>query len=470
MMTPDEFDADTDYWATLADEPSGLAPTEQHHGQVRMAYRLADAYSGQLMHVARVGWFHWDGRRWAEDERGMARRAVLDVLRRALTESLGGDKVLRADVARCETDAGIAGVLGVAASMEPFARTVTDIDPDPYLLNVANGTLDLRTMAVHAHTPTDLITKITRAAYHPDTAPTGVWDAFLASVLPDATVRDFLRRVAGVALLGKVVEHILAIETGIGANGKGTSYKAILWALGDYADTADPDLFMAREGAHPTGEMDLRGLRLVVVSENDRNRKLAEATMKRLTGGDPIKARRMRQDFVTFEPSHTAVLVTNHLPRVSGDDPAIWRRIRVIPFDVVFTDDEKDPALDDKLRLVADEVLAWAVEGYREYTRIGMAEPATVKVATSNYQLESDLIARFIADQCLINPHVSAITKELFAEFEAWADAYGAETMNAKTFGQALDRKGFPVSKSHGRRVRRGIRPFTSAEEESDDA
>jgi putative DNA primase/helicase len=109
------------------------------------------------------------------------------------------------------------------------------------------------------------------------------------------------------SLLGKVVEHVLPILTGVGANGKGTTYKALLWALGDYADTVDPDLFMVREHAHSTGEMDLRGRRLVALSESDRDRRLAEATMKRLTGGDIIKARRMRQDFVSFEPSRTAM-------------------------------------------------------------------------------------------------------------------------------------------------------------------
>ena len=113
------------------------------------------------------------------------------------------------------------------------------------------------------------------------------------------------------------------------------------FALGDYAQTADPELFMHRDGAHPTGEMDLLGARFVVVSETEQDRRLAESTMKRLTGGDTIKARRMRQDFVEFEPSHLAVLVTNHLPKARGDDPAVWRRIRVVPFNVVIPEEER---------------------------------------------------------------------------------------------------------------------------------
>lgn len=182
--------------------------------------------------------------------------------------------------------------------------------------------------------------------------------------------------------------------------------------------------------------MDMRGLRLVVLSESDRGRRLAEATMKRLTGGDVIKARRTRQDFVSFEPSYTAILVTNYLPRVTRDDPAVWRRIRVIPFDVVFTEDEQDHDLDEKLRLAADEIIAWAVAGYRRYSQIGLAEPGEVKAATTKYQQDSDTVGRFIAERCLLSPHMSAETGELYQEFEA---------------------RGYPVTKSNGRRVRRGL-------------
>lgn len=429
---------------------------ELHRGQVRMAYRLAGSFTGRLIYVSRIGWHFWDGTRWAEDDCGAAKRAVLDVLRDGLTESLG-DSDLRKDVARCETAAGIAGVLDVAAALEPFACTVSRLDADPYLLNCANGTVDLRTLTIRPHDPIDRITKVTRAAYRPDVEPSPTWGRFMETILPDPDVRGFLQRLIGLSLLGKVVEHVLAIETGTGANGKGTSYKAVLWALGDYADTVDPDLFMAREGAHPTGEMDLRGLRLVVVSESDEGRRLAEATMKRLTGGDLIKARRMRQDFVTFEPSHTPILVTNHLPRVSGDDPAVWRRIRVVPFDVVIADKQQDNGLDDKLRLVADDVLAWAIAGYRDYSERGLAEPEAVLAATRNYQLDSDIVARFVAEVCLISPHAHAETAELHAEFSAWADSYGIDPMHSKAFGQALDRKGYPTAKYNGRRVRRGL-------------
>lgn len=434
-----------------------LSLESKHRGQVRMAYRLADAYGGQLVHVHGLGWQVWDGRRWVEDHRGEAKRAVLHVLRDALARSLN-DKDIRTDVTKCESATGVAGVLDIAAALEPFAFTVADLDADPYLLNVANGTLDLRTFELRPHDPYDHITKITAGAYTTDAAGQR-WTMFLERVLPDPEVRAFLQRLVGVGLLGVVVEHVLGILTGIGRNGKGVFYGALGHALGDYATVAEPDLFMHREGAHPTGEMDLRGVRWAVVSENDRGRRLADATMKRLTGGDEIKARRMRQDFVRFKPSHTPILVTNHLPVVAGDDPALWARMRVVPFAVVIPPEERDGHLEERLQLEADAILTWAVAGYRSYRdRGGLAEPAAVQVATDDYRRDSDSVRRFVEECCFVNPHMHVTTGAAFQRWSRWQADDGAEPMSSKAFGHALDRLGYPAGKG-GRagRQRRGI-------------
>lgn len=429
---------------------------EVHSGQLRMARRLADQHRDQLLYVHGIGWHQWDGRRWALDDTGAAQRAVVAVLRRGLAESLD-DKQLRADIRKCESANGVAGVLALAAAMPEFATTVRELDADHYLLNAANGTLDLRTGDLRQHDPVDRTTKVTRAAYDPH-ALAPIWTAFLERVLPDEAVRCYLQRVIGLALAGRVVEHILAILTGTGANGKGTLERGIRWALGDYASTAEPDLFMHRGGAHPTGEMDLLGRRLVVVSESDRDRRLAEATMKRLTGGDTIKARRMRKDFVEFDPSHTPLLITNHLPLVSGDDPAIWRRLRVIPFTVEIPAEERDPQLDEALQAEADAILAWAVAGWHAYRESGLNEPAAVLAATDTYQTDSDAVARFVAECCNVGPLFKAKTQTLFDAWQRWCAAEGMPPLGRKTFGRALDVKGYPASAaSGGTRWRAGI-------------
>jgi putative DNA primase/helicase len=442
---------------------------EQHHGQVRMAYRLADAYAGRLLHVHGIGWHAFDGTRWVEDQHGAAKQAVLATLRAAMTEAVGtgkAGKVLLKDAALCDSSHGVAGVLSIAQALEPFARVVADLDADPYLLNVANGTLDLRTFALRGHDPADLITKVTRAAWRPDEPDGARWAAFLDRVLPEAAVRAFLQRVAGVGLVGKVLEHVLVILTGTGANGKTTFYVALEHALGDYAIIAEPALFLQRDGAHPTGEMDLRGVRWVAVSENDASARLAEATMKRLTGGDPIRARRMNRNFVEFTPSHTAVLVTNHLPKVRGDDPAVWRRLRVVPFNVVIPDEEQDRHLEEALALDVDAILAWAIDGYRAYDETGLAAPEQVRAATEDYHRDSDHLAAFIEECCFLGAHYHVKAGELFDAWTRWAQAEHVEAGSKKAFGLALTRLGLRDDRTMHARLWRGI--GLAAEEEED--
>ncbi|MFW7415781.1 DNA primase family protein [Demequina sp. SO4-18] len=438
--------------------PAGKSATKVHRGQVQFAYRLAATHADQLLHVNGIGWHRWDGMCWVEDDSGAAKRAVLETLRAALLESFDkSDRDLGTDVRRCESANGVDGILRIASALEPFATTVADLDADPYLLNVANGTLDLRTMNLAPHRPADRITKVTRAAYRPGVKGER-FEKFLDRVLPDTEVRAFLQRYAGVGLCGRVLEHVLAILTGTGRNGKGVFYGALGHALGDYATTAEPDLFMHRDGAHPTGEMDLRGVRWAVVSESDTGRKLAEATVKRLTGGDRIKARRMRQDFVEFDPSHTAALVTNHLPQVRGDDPAIWARLRVIPFEVVIPKAEQDVHLPEQLQLEADAILTWALEGWQDYSARGLSEPAAVSKATDEYQSDMDAVGQFITERCLLNEHMYVKFSDLYYEWAQWSTANGTFTDTKKHFGAALDARGLTADRGSGNAaIRRGI-------------
>lgn len=432
-----------------------------HRGHARIAYRLAAEYGRRLIHVHGIGWHEWDGTRWREDTRGAARRAVLDVLRSALASTLGMEdgarKALLSDVRKCESAGGVLGVLTIASALQPLARTIDELDQDPYLLNVANGTLDLRTMELRDHNPADLITKVTGAAYDPQAIGTR-WNTFLERVLPDVEVRAFLQRYTGHALAGAVLEHVLAILTGSGRNGKGVYYGAVEAALGDYAAIAEPDLFMHRDGGHPTGEMDLRGVRWVVVSETEQDRKLAESTVKRLTGGDRIKARRMRQDFVEFAPSHTAALVTNHLPKVRGDDPALWARLRVIPFNVTVPKDEQNPHLGEELRTEIDSILTWVIAGWDDYRRRGrLDEPEAVTVATSRYQSSADALGRFITECCLTGSAFTARSADLYARYLKWAGDDGSEVIAKKPFGQALEQRGFTQKRSNSSRLWGGI-------------
>lgn len=462
-MTP-TFTQDTPTWCDRCSVPRAecghcdpTSPGEQHRGQARIAYRLATSNAGRLMFVRGLGWHTWDGARWRADEKDHATTAVLDVLRTALAESLD-DRELRADVRKCESASGIAGVLAIASALPNLRAGTDELDADPYLLNVANGTLDLRTRTLRPHDPADRITRVCRGAYDPG-ADTGTWSTFLASILPDIAERAYLQRVIGQSVFGAVREHLFPVLTGSGANGKGTAYGAIANAMGDYATIIDPSLLMASErGTGGPEMMQLFGARLVIGSETEEGKQLDAALMKRLTGGDQITARNLYQPPVTWEPSHQMVYVTNHLPRVKGNDPAVWRRVRVIPFDVVIPETDRDAELPERLKLAADAILTWSVNGWFAYEdQGGMGEPDAVQRATDGYQTDSDPVLRFTRDYCVTDAGASTFARDLFTAWSRWAEADGAERISEKAFGAELDRLGYPAKRSKAGNVRSGI-------------
>lgn len=444
-------------------------------GHRKWAHQLADRYGTRLMFVGGVGWHVWDESHWQMGERGQAEQTVYKILDDAAAAAIrmpqGTDDERRArrsafnEIRSASTANGVASILTLASKLPEFAFTVSDLDADPYLLNTPCGTYDLRSGEVLPPNPGNRITKVTRAAISTQAAGPA-WTGFLERVLPNAEIRDYLQRVAGVSLLGKQAEHILPILTGIGRNGKGTWYSAVKFALGDYAAMADPQLFTQREGAHPTGQMDLLGRRFVVVSETAGGIRMDEALMKRLTGGDPIKARRMHKDFVEFDPSHLVMMVTNHLPKVRGDDPATFARLRVIPFDVVVPEQEQDKHLDEKLQAEADAVLAWCLAGWHDYRRRGeeLDAPEAVRTRTEEYRVESDVLYRFISEQCVTGSGCRSIMSAVWSEFSNWCSAerinpgeYALGTSTA--LGKALDRMGYPVRRDRDGRWRHGIEP-----------
>jgi putative DNA primase/helicase len=430
---------------------------EVHRSHTRMAYRLAAAATGKLLHVPNLGWHYWTGRHWEIDagER-VARRGVVEVIKRARADAAAiDDKQARsdlwADAKQCESAAGVRGVLELGTAMIGLSALADELDNDPYLLNTLCGTLDLRTAELREADPGDRITKVTGCGYHP--SATGAdWDAFLTAVLPDAELRCFLQRLMGLALVGKVIEHILPILTGTGRNGKGTFVRVLGAALGPYAIEAEPDIFMARDRAHPTGQLDLRGTRLATCQETDDGRRMDVAAVKRLTGGDAIRARRMRQDFIEFRPSHLPVLITNHLPKVPADDPALWARLLVVPFEQSFLGRE-DRGLEDRLCGDLEAVLAWAVQGWTDYQASGLQVPAGVSTATSEYRTSADTLAQFLDDRCILNPHMHVGSGELWASWERWSHGNGTEPGTNRSFKAMLESHGYAL-----RRTTAGVR------------
>ncbi|MGQ0776796.1 MAG: DNA primase family protein [Pseudonocardiales bacterium] len=419
-------------------------------------------------------WLAWDGRRWALDGTGKADRAAKQVARavtrRCAAERAAdtGDDVgkaaLRAAL-KLESAAAVRGTLALAGTETDIAVAPEELDAHPTLLNTPGGVVDLDTDQVRAHDPALLLTRITTAAYHPG-ASASTWEAFLERVLPDAELRNFTQRLLGSALVGRVVEHVLPIFLGAGANGKSTLLGAVAEVLGDYAATADPALLVDRGyDTHPTGVADLAGRRLALVHETDSGRCLAEGTVKRLTGGDVIKARRMREDFWEFTPSHLMIMVTNHRPRVRGTDEGIWRRLWLVPFDVVVPPEERDPDLPRKLATESEGILTWLLQGHQMWRTRGLAAPDTVTTATEEYRAAEDALGRFLDDKTHRSPLVALRTSVLFAEWQRWAESEGVEPGTQTALSRDLGSRGYTIAKSGGNKVVRGLALRTEQEE-----
>lgn len=444
-------------------DPCPLEP----YTELGAARRLVATYGDLLRYVPLWrSWLVWDGTRWKDDALGAAQCCGKLISRemsnwaKAIEDQDAREGAAKAAI-RMECARSINGILALASTEPGIAIHPDQFDADPYLVNCANGVFDLRTGKLEKHDPKFLLRKITRGAYDQQ-APRTEFNAFMRQIQPEEDMRTFLQRLFGYSLLGKVVEHVLPILWGDGGNGKGTLVATVKFAAGEYSDAADRKLLTDHGETHPTGQADLFGLRLVFCSETDENVRLAEATMKALTGGDRIKARRMREDFWSFDPSHTVVMLTNHKPEVRGHDYGVWRRLRLIPFLSTISPEEiiayrkahNGLEIEAVLQGEADAVLTWMLDGYADWVKEGLGDPAPVKEATAAYRIESDALRRWIEDCCLTGPHYWATAKELFASWCKWC-ANENETAGTLTqFGTQLGKLGY-AKDENARPIRR---------------
>jgi putative DNA primase/helicase len=265
-----------------------------------------------------------------------------------------------------------------------------------------------------------------------------------------------LQRACGYALTGDVSEQCLFFFFGAGSNGKSTFLGTIKHVLGDYACQAVSELLMAKSSeAHPTERADLFGRRFIATIETDEGKRMAEALMKQLTGGDEVKARRMRQDFFAMIPTWKIFLAANHRPVIKGGDLAVWRRIKLVPFTVTITDAEKDKQLADKLKTEAPGIMAWCMRGCLAWQKDGLQEPAEVSRATAEYRAEQDLLQSFIDDCCNVQKTLRATAAKLLESYIAFT---GDKLINRVKFGLQLQDKGFiAVRDNRGARCYSGL-------------
>jgi putative DNA primase/helicase len=273
-----------------------------------------------------------------------------------------------------------------------------------------------------------------------------LWMSFLNRVFNgNERLIQFLQRLVGMALVGEVLENILAIFHGVGANGKSVCIETICGMLGsDYAMMGSTSLLMVDSwGRHPTERADLYGMRLVAANESGDGGRLSEETVKQLTSREAIRARRMREDSWEFTPSHTIILATNHKPEIRGTDYGIWRRIHLVPFAIIIPPNERDRQLADKLKAEWPAILRWAVAGCLAWQRDGLRPPPEVLDATDDYRAEQDLLGEWIEECCLTGTGCEARSGDLFRSYKKWCEDRGEKGMSRTKFSSRLTERGF---------------------------
>lgn len=445
--------------------------TDEHATDVGNGRRLVRMYGDQFRWTPSLGWIVWNGRIWERDEAGLAVEALAKDSARVMRQEAAGmaDPTQRTEAwkhaTRSEKSERIRAAVAMARSERGVSVEPDDLDADPYELSVGNGTLDLRTGALSGHDYARLITRGTEVEYHEE-APCPRWEAFLEETFcGDSELVAFIQKAVGYSLTGDTREQCLFLCHGVGSNGKSTLLSMLRHVAGGNASHADFSTFLVNknQGSGPRGDLArLAGVRLVTSTEPDAAGRLSESTVKAITGQDPITCSFKFKNEFTYAPRFKLWLAANHKPRIRGVDHAIWRRIRLVPFNNIVPDDKQDKGLVDALVAEAPGILAWAVRGAMRWLAEGLAPPKAVQGATEAYRAEQDTLAEFIEECCYVAPGFDCPINDLYRAYKEWAASEDEDRpLSKKSLGNMLTERGFPPSRADDEkrtRIRIGLR------------
>jgi putative DNA primase/helicase len=434
-------------------------PPENDAGNARL---FIDYFGNELRFLhAFDSWLVWDGTRWKRDDDGGIQRFALRLSQQILADAVGiADHKQRTAVAeraiRLGNAAKIRSMLDLAKCDRRVVIAPSALDADPWLLGVKNGLIELRSGTFRSGKKNDLITKTAGSMYDPN-AEALRWRRFLREIFADdAELIAYLQKLVGYTLTGSTQEQLFLFLYGGGANGKTTFIETITALLGDYAQRAPQTLLVACDnGREPMHEIArLHGARFVVSSETAEGDRLAESRIKDMTGGDTLTGRFLYQEPFDFIPKLKLWIFGNHRPEIRGTDRGIWRRVRLIPFNVEITENKREPHLQDKLREELPGILNWAVEGCLSWQRDGLAPPAAVAAATAEYREEEDVLRDFLTEETESEDSSRVEHANLYERYTTWCNRSGIRyPLQSRTFSRRLRGRGY-----HRERTGCGIR------------
>jgi putative DNA primase/helicase len=406
-------------------------------------------------------WYVWDGRRWAPSLRGEHVRLALETVRSIYIEvSKITDEEERNDLIawakKSEMAPQILNMLRLAANFKELAIISSDLDADPWLLTVENGTIELKTGTVRPHRREDLISKMVHTEFKPR-ASCPVWEEHLELVLPQGDTRTFFQRAAGYSLTGLDVEEVFFFLQGGGQNGKSKTLEILAALLGDYAWTSTFGAFMRSHNGVPLNVIaDMMGRRFVVVDEGEESQSFNESLLKNMTGGGTVSGRQLYSRAINYRPTFKLWFGSNYKPNIQGMDLAIWRRVRLVPFNVTIPEERRDKFFSEKLKSELPGILNWALAGLAEWQKSGLGVSEEVRSATRAYRSEMDTVKEFVDECCERRVAGDFKLATLYSAFHEWSKQNGNQwPLKKRPFMDRLRKMGFviPEGGTHARRV-----------------
>lgn len=356
------------------------------------------------------GWFFYNGKVWQLDKNNQIKKYAIDVYKKLYEElqnmplpNMEDDtaaeqyKLFASYVKNLGNDAKLNAMTNCAQAY--LGEPSTNFDAISQLFNCNNGTIDLQQKKRIAFDQKHLLTKISPVDYISN-SECPMWEKFVNDIfLGNEEIIEFMQRAVGYSMTESVKEHCMFIFYGGGRNGKTTFINIISEIFGTYAMNCPITTFITKQNPGiPNDIARLRGARIVTSSENNQNVTLDEAVIKQLTGGDRITARFLNKEFFEFTPTFKIFISTNHKPNIRGTDPGIWRKIRMIPFDLNVSIEQEDKELPERLRTELPGIFKWVINGYKKWSESGLQTPTSILNATNDYKYEEDDLGIFIED------------------------------------------------------------------------
>jgi putative DNA primase/helicase len=446
----------------ISPRPSTLSPDQiallnrLNRTDTGNAEALALLYGDDLRYCAnRKKWLRWNGSHWQTDDIGYSYRTFIDVVRQRYLAATGIDdldtrKRAAAWAISSENNTKLEAGLKCASRLEPFATTITTYDVDPMLATTPSATLDLHTGTARPADRADYMSMTLGTTYDAD-ATSPRWERFLDEIFgSDQELIAYIQRVIGYCLTGDTSEQKIFLCHGGGANGKSTFLEVLTWLLGDYSANASFDTFDAGRRSEATNDLAaLKGRRLVTVIETEEDRRLAEARVKAVTGGDLITARFLYGEFFSYRPQFKIWLAMNHKPVIRGTDRGIWRRLALIPFSQNF-EGREDRTLRETLRAELPGILNWALAGLRAWHASGLGQCIAVTAATQAYQEESDQVGRWLSDNTVSGRSHTVRATAAYADYVRWCEASGEHPFSQTMWGRRLTERGIRRERLRG--------------------